>query len=40
MLDFGALVCRKQNPKCMICPMNDFCLDWKRRRSPGKRGAA
>lgn len=30
LLDFGALVCRKRNPLCPRCPMNDFCIYWKR----------
>lgn len=25
LLDFGALVCRSQNPKCKKCPLCDLC---------------
>jgi A/G-specific adenine glycosylase len=32
LLDFGALVCRKRNPLCPRCPMNDFCIYWNQRR--------
>ncbi|TLD86797.1 A/G-specific adenine glycosylase [Helicobacter sp. MIT 05-5294] len=31
LLDLGAMVCLPKNPKCDICPLNDFCLgkqDW------------
>jgi A/G-specific adenine glycosylase len=26
VLDFASLVCRAKNPKCAVCPMNEFCL--------------
>ncbi len=40
MLDFGALVCRRQNPSCPMCPMNDFCLYWREHRNLREPGAA
>jgi A/G-specific adenine glycosylase len=26
ILDFASLVCRAKDPRCMVCPMNDFCI--------------
>lgn len=31
LLDFGALVCRKRNPRCSVCSMREFCLYWQRQ---------
>jgi len=25
LMDFGAMMCTARNPKCMFCPMRDFC---------------
>jgi A/G-specific adenine glycosylase len=33
VLDFGALVCRKRNPHCLECPMNDICLYWEDQKA-------
>jgi len=29
ILDFGALICSKNKPKCEICPISDNCLHFK-----------
>ncbi len=26
MMDLGAMLCTRTSPKCMLCPVNDFCL--------------
>lgn len=28
LLDFAAEICRKRNPKCCNCPVNDMCLEY------------
>jgi len=34
LMDFGAKICRAQRPKCGICPLRSFCIEYERRRSP------
>ncbi|TNF69817.1 MAG: A/G-specific adenine glycosylase [Gammaproteobacteria bacterium] len=29
LMDLGALVCTKNNPSCLICPINQFCQSFK-----------
>ena len=33
LMDFGAQLCTAQRPKCGICPMRSFCVEYQRRRS-------
>lgn len=33
LMDLGATVCVKNNPKCEICPLNDDCLAYKRKET-------
>jgi A/G-specific adenine glycosylase len=30
MMELGALVCRSRNPSCLLCPVQRFCLAFKR----------
>lgn len=34
LMDFGAKICTAQRPKCRICPMRAFCIEYERRRHP------
>ncbi len=34
MMDFGAIICTAQSPKCQLCPMRAFCIEYERRKSP------
>ncbi len=34
LMDFGAKICPAQRPKCGICPMRSFCIEYERRRNP------
>ncbi|MDF2449665.1 MAG: adenine glycosylase [Bacteroidota bacterium] len=31
MMEFGALLCRPQNPKCETCPVQEFCLAYQHK---------
>jgi len=33
MMDFGATICSAKNPKCPICPMRSFCIEYEKRKS-------
>jgi len=33
LMDFGAQICTAKRPKCGICPMRSFCVEYERRRS-------
>ncbi len=32
MMDFGSLQCTPKSPKCLECPMQDFCVAWREGR--------
>ncbi|MCF7803763.1 MAG: A/G-specific adenine glycosylase [Candidatus Marinimicrobia bacterium] len=34
LMDFGAQICTAKNPKCGICPMRSFCVEYQRNKSP------
>lgn len=34
LMDFGAQICTAQVPKCGICPMRSFCVEYQRSKSP------
>lgn len=33
LLDFGALICVAKHPKCVYCPLNDFCKYYRETQS-------
>jgi A/G-specific adenine glycosylase len=35
ILDFASLLCRAKDPKCTVCPMNDFCIYFMECRASG-----